>query len=588
MRILCLIIAVAGAYTLLRGWDGGPGLLLRSCLAVATLVAGLALWSSGRYHRLPRMFCQRRTTWLDYLSLGGAIVFTEACFVVITSTLAEPAQDLTDAFHEIINPIRQGDENQDGSPEFDGHTSGNWLFTNSLERNLPANSNHKPSNKPEVFVELDSKADAQRLLTSRAHLQSFTLSKFNGVTWSARRTTATRHDAPILFPRTDHSLVRSKILKHTVYHAVNPTGQNVLVSLQGTISTGIGPLTKISDAIHMLPPPSDPAAGYEYSCVSRPVDFTSLIGSNPEVAAAGDTYLALPESELIARIRTTATEFANEENLTDKLISLRIHLQDNYTYSLETTNASGANPVENFLFEEKRGYCEHFATATVLLCRALGVPSRIAYGWSGGRLYPAQNMFVFRAKDAHAWAEIKLKGYGWVVFDTTPPDASDVPTAHSATESETAPNPSEATATELPVEENENLHTALTLPGEFDSTRLIAALVVIGICCAGFLIARRGTGGQTDAQGRAVSTPAPGYLQLFKQACASHGSPMPQGRTLRQHIRELVTSGNSPAFVDDLLSYHYATLYGDLPRDPTREKSLTSSIRQWSRQQPKG
>ncbi len=582
MRTLILLIAVAGAYTLLRGWQGSPGMLLRACLAVATLVAGLAYWSTGKRNGLPRMFCLRRTSWLDYLSMGAAIIFTEACFVVITSTLAAPAQELADAFHgNVPHPTSaEGEKNNNSSPQFDGQTSGNWLFNKSLERNLPPNSNHKPSNKPEVFVELENSADATRMLNSRVHLRAFAMSRFNGIAWSAARTAAAKLEAPVTFPRNDHSRITSEPIKHRIYHAENPTGQNVLTVFQGVVSSDVPSLTRISDAIYLLPPNTDANSGYEYSATSRPVEFTSLIGENPQAAESDPAYLSLPDN-LAGRIRKTAELFNHETDVTERLTALRLYLQNNYKYSLETTNASGSNPVENFLYLEKRGYCEHFATATALICRALGVPSRIAYGWSGGRLYQEQNLFIFRAKDAHAWTEIKLDGYGWVVFDTTPADDDAVPETHSAPEGELPPDPEEATAPDDQEEDEENILPVISLHTDFTLGRLTSALVVLGVCCLTFLVLRHLKRPHTDDQGKPLKAPTPGYLLSFKQACASLGEPMPTGCTLRQQISRLSTGYNPPIFAAELLEYHYGVLYGDLPRNTSREKSLIRSIRRW-------
>lgn len=594
MRTAILLVAVAGAYALLRGWDGAPGMLLRSCLAVATLVTGLAFWGMGKRDTVPRMFCLRRATWLDYLSLGAAIIFAEACFVVFTSTLAAPAQELADAFHGKVTEPAQTESGPDGGggdPSFNGHTSGNWLFNRSLERNLPPNSNHKPSNRPEVFVELETRADATRVLNARLYLRAFAMARFNGVTWSAIPAEGsggnTLLKAPVTFPRNNHGRVRTEPVKHTIYHAANPTGQNVFTAFQGAVSSDVPELTRAGSAIHLLPTPADPTSGYSYTVTSRPVNFTNLIGEDPGVAAAGPAYLSLPDN-LAPQIRETARLFEHRTGLTSQLTALRLWLQENYTYSLETTNAGGANPVENFLYREKRGYCEHFATAAALVCRALGVPSRIAYGWAGGRLYPAQNMFVYRAKDAHAWTEIKLDGYGWVVFDTTPPDNGAVPEPHSAPEGETPPDPVQATTAHAPGLEEDGTAPLAALETDFKPSRLAAALAVLGGCWLAFLAARHLRRQPTDNCGRPLTAPAPGYLLLFKRACASLGVPMPTGRTLRQHVDALHADGKAPAFAPDLLDYHYGLLYGGLPRSAAREKSLTRSIRRWTRGQAGG
>jgi len=183
---------------------------------------------------------------------------------------------------------------------------------------------------------------------------------------------------------------------------------------------------------------------------------------------------------MMERLQETAATLKAKPDITSQLLAIRSYLQDNYQYSLETTNVDDANPLENFLYSEKRGYCEHFATAAAMLCRAIGVPSRIAYGWSGGRLYQDQNMFVFRAKDAHAWTEIKIEGYGWVVFDTTPPDNEATPETTTAPEGEKAPDPSEA----LNMEDDTSSSSdpGMELSSQVDKSKLFAALGTLCIC----------------------------------------------------------------------------------------------------------
>ncbi len=77
------------------------------------------------------------------------------------------------------------------------------------------------------------------------------------------------------------------------------------------------------------------------------------------------------------------------------------------------------NPIDEFLFNTKRGFCEHYATSFVYLMRATGVPARIVTGYQGGELNPNGNYLIVRQSDAHAWAEVWLQGRGWVRVDPT-------------------------------------------------------------------------------------------------------------------------------------------------------------------------
>ncbi|OHC64339.1 MAG: hypothetical protein A2040_15205 [Rhodocyclales bacterium GWA2_65_19] len=79
----------------------------------------------------------------------------------------------------------------------------------------------------------------------------------------------------------------------------------------------------------------------------------------------------------------------------------------------------GPDIVDEFLFDTKRGFCEHFAAAFVFALRAGGVPARVVAGYQGGEVNPVDGYLVVRQYDAHAWAEAWIAGRGWVRIDPT-------------------------------------------------------------------------------------------------------------------------------------------------------------------------
>lgn len=89
-----------------------------------------------------------------------------------------------------------------------------------------------------------------------------------------------------------------------------------------------------------------------------------------------------------------------------------------YFYNLSPKNLSG-NSYADFFFNSKEGYCEYFAGTFVLLARLGGIPSRIVSGYLGGDLNNIGDFYVFRQKDAHAWAEVWFEREGWVKVDPT-------------------------------------------------------------------------------------------------------------------------------------------------------------------------
>ena len=75
--------------------------------------------------------------------------------------------------------------------------------------------------------------------------------------------------------------------------------------------------------------------------------------------------------------------------------------------------------MDEFLFETRRGFCEHYASAFVFLMRAAGVPARVVTGYQGGEMNPLGDYLIVRQSEAHAWAEVWLEGQGWRRVDPT-------------------------------------------------------------------------------------------------------------------------------------------------------------------------
>lgn len=89
-----------------------------------------------------------------------------------------------------------------------------------------------------------------------------------------------------------------------------------------------------------------------------------------------------------------------------------------FAYTLDTT-LPGRNGVDEFLFDQQRGYCEHFSSSFTTLMRAAGIPARVVVGYAGGYRNAFGNYWIVRNSDAHAWAEVWLPARGWVRVDPT-------------------------------------------------------------------------------------------------------------------------------------------------------------------------
>lgn len=132
-----------------------------------------------------------------------------------------------------------------------------------------------------------------------------------------------------------------------------------------------------------------------------------------------DIYLQLPDS-LPTRVKNLAFDLTrNEETPYDKAINIQDYLKE-IPYSLDIP-APGYNVdgVDHFLFDAQSGYSEYYGSAMAVLLRAVGVPARLAMGYSYGD-EGANGIVLVRDKHAHGWTEIFFPEYGWVDFEPTP------------------------------------------------------------------------------------------------------------------------------------------------------------------------
>jgi transglutaminase-like putative cysteine protease len=143
-------------------------------------------------------------------------------------------------------------------------------------------------------------------------------------------------------------------------------------------------------------------------------------------AEVADVYLQLPDT-ITERTRELARELTSDA-LTpyDQAVTLRDYLKETYPYNqFPPPQARNTDSVDQFLFVDREGVCEHYASAMVVLLRSLGVPARLAAGYGSGDYNAITGFYEVRANDAHAWVEVYFPEYGWVPFDPTPGWESD-------------------------------------------------------------------------------------------------------------------------------------------------------------------
>lgn len=147
--------------------------------------------------------------------------------------------------------------------------------------------------------------------------------------------------------------------------------------------------------------------------------FPGYVMGRDETPTALQRALQLPAdanprtAEFSRRLRE---KFPDDRALINEVLAMLRNEQ--FRYTLEPPPL-GAHPVDEFLFETKSGFCEHYASAFAVLMRGAGIPARIVTGYMGGQFNPIGDYMIVRQEDAHAWNEVWLRGAGWVRVDPT-------------------------------------------------------------------------------------------------------------------------------------------------------------------------
>jgi protein-glutamine gamma-glutamyltransferase len=180
-----------------------------------------------------------------------------------------------------------------------------------------------------------------------------------------------------------------------------------------------------------LPPAEAPApASAAQSAILAPAPGRAPASD----AASARRIAASPYGPMFALARRLATGARTDYDIAARIAR---YLGENYTYDEHIPRER--YPLEAFLFELRRGYCQQFAGTMALMLRMDGVPARIAAGFRPGVYETSTRRWRVRALDAHSWVEVYFAGIGWVPFDPTPPRVASSPIGEGAGQAFKAP-----------------------------------------------------------------------------------------------------------------------------------------------------
>ncbi len=260
------------------------------------------------------------------------------------------------------------------------------------------------------------------ILGERVYFRGTAFDRYDGHAWTntrLHRRSLHRSDDGVFQPAAEPIVTPTGMRQDIL---LEPLDVLVLFGITGAeMIKGDFPVVQM-DAMGNLYLPYAPAGRFQYTVYSSPGRMMreERIGTSFQYPASiTGAFLQLPP--MSPRVSDLAQEVAGWVRTPyEKVLAIEQHLRQHYQYSLDVGPAQPINPVEEFLFTRKTGYCEHYATAMVVMLRTLGIPSRLVTGYLPGEWNEYGGYYTVRQRDAHAWVEVYFPRSGWMTFDPTP------------------------------------------------------------------------------------------------------------------------------------------------------------------------
>jgi transglutaminase-like putative cysteine protease len=245
------------------------------------------------------------------------------------------------------------------------------------------------------------RANMEKIDEHELYWRGIVLEYFDGKGWVSMK----KQSAPRSFP----GRISGKTVRQTIY--LEPYSNTYLFSLDRPVFVAGHNIKRSHDLTYSSSGSIDTRLKY---------DAISLLGESiAEDEMDGERYLQIPKN-ISPRIRKLANELAAPGNQEKTVQSVLGYLKNgSFSYSLKNLPVS-ANPLYDFLFENKSGNCEFFASALAVMLRLNGIPARLVGGYRGGYYNDVGQYYLVPQKYAHAWVEAYVLPRGWIRLDPTP------------------------------------------------------------------------------------------------------------------------------------------------------------------------
>jgi transglutaminase-like putative cysteine protease len=262
----------------------------------------------------------------------------------------------------------------------------------------------------------------------RHYWRSITYDVYTGQGWATTLEQSDRYAAGQrlidLFPA-GYQIIRQKVAKSPqLEERVYWTGTLLSVNQPIQVAWRVSPNTAAKTSVHFdntdLMGALTTYKEYQAISLQQNVSVEQLRAARMNYSPwIRDHYLALPPTVPIRVLQLSRELTEDLASPYEKALAIQSYLRSN-PYTLDVpAPPPGRDVADYFLFDLKKGYCDYYATAMVVLARASGLPARLVTGYASGVYYANEAKYLIRESDAHSWVEIYFAGIGWIEFEPT-------------------------------------------------------------------------------------------------------------------------------------------------------------------------
>lgn len=416
-----IMLAVALLVNTYYAPDPVTGFLVAFCIVALLLLAWTNLIAHRQRWRTFRIAFNQDIAF-DFMRTG--VLYT---LVIIAISFVAPTLGRNARFNQMLAPINASWEatTQEFNRLYEGLNRQERLVATGFTRSLSLSGARNVTDQAVFQVES----------FQGRYWRAVTFDEFTGRQWVNSAPTETEFDADQPIPSIGWS--NRKILTQTVTLLASTGG--VVLAAPDVVRASVpllgffmpvygsggetGALADVQNELTYIRSRVPLGVGDSYTVVSNHTDITERAlreASQDYPLEITARYLQLPE-DVSPRVAALARNTAGnpDDTVYDRVKRIERFLRG-YEYDDAISAAEpGVDPLEYFLFDIQRGYCDYYASAMAVMLRILGIPARTVSGYAEGTRDEETGIFVITERDAHTWVEVFFPGYGWIEFEPT-------------------------------------------------------------------------------------------------------------------------------------------------------------------------